>query len=71
MNNKFNGKGKLTFAANDPHGRETFLGSFMDGRFHGHGTVLLTNGDRFQAKWENGQLQGQGKSNLINLFNHT
>ena len=59
--NKFNGKGKYTFAKGDSKGRDHYIGWFFNGEFHGMGTVCRRNGDRYQANFKRGQPVGQGK----------
>ena len=60
--NLFHGKGKLTFGANDPQGRQHYRGRFAEGQFQGHGTVVMRSGDSYKAKWEKGVAQGEGRS---------
>ena len=59
--NKFNGKGKYTFAKSDSKGRDHYIGWFQNGEFHGMGAVHLKNGEWYQANFNRGQPVGQGK----------
>ena len=59
--NKFHGKGKLSFALNDSQGRKHYIGCFEDGTFHGHGTMYLQNGDSYKANWIHDTMQSAGK----------
>ncbi|EPZ33181.1 hypothetical protein O9G_001150 [Rozella allomycis CSF55] len=50
LNGRINGHGEYHF----PTGN-VYVGNFVDGQFHGHGTVhLANNGGKFVAEWDNG-----------------
>ena len=38
-----------------PNG-DKYVGDFVDGKFHGKGTVTLKNGKKIKGKWLNGNL---------------
>ena len=59
--NLFCEKGKFIFADEDQEGRKAYTGCFMNGLFHGPGTMTLQNGDHYWAKWDQGAARGQGK----------
>ena len=41
VDNKFQGKGKFSFAEEDPKGRKHYVGHFEAGKFHGFGIMTL------------------------------
>ena len=55
---KFDGKGKLSFASNDPKKRRHYLGYFKDGNFHGFGTMTLINQESYKGFWFKDKLMG-------------
>ena len=59
-NNKFNGKGKLTFDNSDELQRKHYRGQFIDDRFEGPGTLTFQNGDVIVANWKDSKIHGQG-----------
>ena len=58
---KFDGKGKFVFAANDKYDRKQYIGQFKNGHFHGYGTMVLNNSDSYKAIWDRNIVQGQGR----------
>jgi hypothetical protein len=49
--NNMQTKGTLYY----PNG-DKYVGDFVDGKFHGKGTVTLKNGEKIKGKWFNGNL---------------
>lgn len=41
-------------------GKLEYTGSFVNGQFHGNGSVRYANGMKYQGQWFEGQMQGQG-----------
>ena len=37
-----------------------YVGNFLNGKFHGQGTYLFSNGDKFQGNFVNGLIHGSG-----------
>ena len=47
--------GMLTFASG-----AKYHGAFVDGKYHGAGTMFYANGDIFTGEWVEGKKQGHG-----------
>ena len=56
VDNKFQGKGKITFAENDEQERKQYDGHFENNQFHGSGTMHYQNGDKLKATWLNDEI---------------
>ena len=56
----YNGLMSGAGALSTPHGA-TYEGEFLDGHFHGAGTLVFANGARYRARWEAGiEVPGSG-----------
>lgn len=58
--NRFHGQGTYT----SPQG--VYVGSWVDGRKSGQGTMTWTNGDKYVGNWEDNKEQGQGVKTFAN-----
>lgn len=41
-------------------GKLEYTGSFVDGKFHGNGSIRYANGMKYQGQWFEGKMQGKG-----------
>ena len=58
--NRQNGLGRLTFAQNDPFGRDFYNGEFRDNEINGLGKLVWKNGDVYEGRFELGIRSGNG-----------
>ena len=59
VNNRFHGRGKMTYFAKD-NKVMIYKGCFNNDQKHGFGTVYLSKGDRYKTKWNRNKMQNQG-----------